>query len=154
MRRRGAAEPSSLGLPCQGMDPRVRDVLRRAHFEAHPGRFCIVGLKASAASTVVPLGPWSAAIQTGDEVTFYVPEADWDRAAARFPEAEVSRGWRLVTMHARIPWELHGVLAALTGALAEAGIPCAAMCSFSTDHLLVPEGRLEAAMSALRSLRG
>ena len=135
------------------MDPRVRDVLRRAHFEAHPGRFVIVGMPASATNTVVPLGPWSAALQTGDEVTFYVPEPDWLRAAPRFPEAKVSRGWRMITMHAAIPWDLHGVLAELTGALARDGIPCAAICAYSTDHLLVPEARLDAAMKALRSLR-
>lgn len=136
------------------MDPRVRDVLRRAHFEAHPGRFAIVGLPASASTTVVPLGPWSAAVQTGDEVTLYVPEADWDRAAHRFPQAKVTRGWRLITLQAAIPWELHGVLSALTGALASQGIPCAALCSYSTDHLLVPEARLDDAMTALRALRG
>ena len=136
------------------MDPRVRDVLRRAHFEAHPGRFCIVGLPATAASTAISLGPWSAAIQTGEEVTFYVPEADWERAAPRFPGAQVSRGWRLLTMHAKVPWEQHGVLAALTAALAKERIPCAALCSFSTDHLLVPEAKVERALEALRALRG
>jgi uncharacterized protein len=135
------------------MDAGVREVLRRAHFEAHPAPFCIVGLPASHTSTVVPLGPWSAAIQTGDEVTFYVPEADWDRAAHRFPQARCSRGWRLVTMHAKVPWEQAGVLAALTQALAAEGIPCAALCSFNTDHLLVPGDRLDEALAALRALR-
>lgn len=136
------------------MDTKVREVLRRAHFEVHPARFAIVGLPATGDTTVVPLGPWSAALQTGDEVTFYVPEPDWERAAARFPHARVTKGWRLITVQASIPWELFGVLSALTGALAEWGVPCAALCSFSTDHLLVPEPRLQDAMGALQALRG
>lgn len=136
------------------MDPRVRDVLQRAHFEVHPAPFGIVGLPASASATVVPLGPWSAAVQTGDEVTLYVPEADWDRAAPRFPDAKVQRGWRLITMRVKVPWDLPGVLAALAGALGEAGVPCAALASYSTDHLLVPGPRLEEALKALDRLRG
>jgi hypothetical protein len=135
------------------MDPRVVEVLRRAHFEAHPAPFAIVGLPASEGATVVPLGPWSAAIQTGEELTFYVPESDWDRVAARFPKARVTRGWRLITVQARIPWNLHGVLGALTASLAAASIPCAALCSFNTDHLLVPADRLDDAMRVLRRLR-
>lgn len=141
------------GLRGRDLPTRIREVLARAHFEAHPQPFVIVGLPATAATTVVPLGPWSAAVQTGEEVTFYLPEADWARAAARFPQAKVQRGWRLVSMHVEVPWELFGVLAALTRALAERSIPCAVLCSYSTDHVLVPEGKLDEALAALRALR-
>jgi hypothetical protein len=135
------------------MDPKVRDVLRRAHFEVHPQPFAIVGLPAHAESTVHSLGPWSAALQTGDEVTLYLPEAEWDRMAARFPSARVQRGWRLVTVQVSIPWELHGVLGTLTGALGAQGIPCSVLAAFTTDHLLVPDARLQDALAALRALR-
>ncbi|HEV8359579.1 MAG TPA: ACT domain-containing protein [Candidatus Thermoplasmatota archaeon] len=135
------------------MDARVREVLRRAHFEPHPARFAIVGLPARADTTVMHLGPWSAALQTGDEVTYVLPEQDWDRAAARFPDAKVERGWRLIAVQVKMPWELAGMLAALTGALAQRGIPCSVLCTFSTDHILVPEARLQEALKALRALR-
>lgn len=135
------------------MDPRVRDVLRRAHFEVHPARFAIVGLPAAGESTVHSLGPWSAALQTGDEVTLYLPEPEWDRMAPRFPSAKVQRDWRLISVQVAIPWELHGVLAALTGALAESAIPCSVLAAHTTDHLLVPDARLAEALAALRALR-
>jgi uncharacterized protein len=135
------------------MDPKVRDVLRRAHFEVHPQPFAIVGLPAAAESTVHSLGPWSAALQTGDEVTLYLPEAEWGRMAARFSHAKVQHGWRLVSVQVAIPWDLHGVLAALTGALGASGIPCAVLPAYTTDHLLVPDARLPEALAALRALR-
>lgn len=45
--------------------------------------------------------------------------------------------------------EVTGLLAALTGPLAEAGIPVLALSTFGTDILLVPGDRVEAAVAAL-----
>jgi hypothetical protein len=133
--------------------PRVRKLLQEAAFVVHPQRFCIVGVPASEQSTVVSLGPWGAAVQMGDRVTYVLPEPDWQRVAARFPHARVSHGWRLVTVDARLPLDAYGVLAALTAALAERGIPCLALGSFDTDHLLVPDERLGGALQGLEALR-
>lgn len=117
----------------------------------HPQRFCIVGVPASEQSTVVSLGAWGAAVQTGDRVTYVLPEADWQRVAARFPHARASAGWRMVSLEAHLPLEAYGVLALLAGALAERGIPCLALGSFDTDHLLVPEERLGGALQGLEA---
>lgn len=135
------------------MQPRLRDVLRKASFHVHPQPFVIVGVRASGQATVVSLGPWAAAVQSGEQVTYFLPEAEWERVAARFPAAKVSRGWRMLTLDAQVPWDVYGVVAALTRALAERGIPCAALSSFDTDHLLVPEQRLGGALQALEQLR-
>ncbi|MCA1814038.1 MAG: ACT domain-containing protein [Halobacteriales archaeon] len=135
------------------MHPRLRKLLAEAKFVVHPQRFCIVGVPASEQSTVVSLGAWGAAVQTGDRVTYVLPEQDWQRVAAKFPHARVTEGWKLVTLDAQVPWEVYGVLAELATALAERGIPCACLSSFDTDHLLVPEGRLGGALQGLEALR-
>jgi hypothetical protein len=44
-----------------------------------------------------------------------------------------------------------GILAALSGALAQAGIPLLAVSTFDTDWLLVRDDRLDAAVSALEA---
>ena len=44
-----------------------------------------------------------------------------------------------------------GVLARLAGALAGAGVPLLACCTFDTDYLLVHEPDLERAAAALRT---
>ncbi len=45
-----------------------------------------------------------------------------------------------------------GLTAAVSGALAEAGIPCNMVAAFHHDHAFVPEGRCEEALGVLRAL--
>lgn len=45
-----------------------------------------------------------------------------------------------------------GILAALTAALAEAGVWVLAICTHDTDHLLVRAAELDAALGALRAV--
>jgi hypothetical protein len=46
---------------------------------------------------------------------------------------------------------LTGVLLSLAAPLAEAGVPIFAVSTFDTDYVLVPEGRLDDALGALRA---
>jgi hypothetical protein len=126
------------------------EVLRGARFTLHPEPFAIVGLPEGAPEPAP--GPWVSVLRTGPERTAYLPEAAWDPHAPRCPGARVSRGWRLLSLEASMPWDTPGVLAALTGALAARGIPCAALPSFETDHLLVPAARLDEGLAALQAL--
>lgn len=62
-------------------------------------------------------------------------------------------GYRLITLEGELPLEAVGVLAALSRALAEAGVSVLALSSFATDHLLVPEAQLGRALAALAQVR-
>lgn len=62
----------------------------------------------------------------------------------------VERGFALVTLDLPMEWDVVGVLASLTAALADARIPVGALSAFARDHLLVPASRLEAAVDVLR----
>lgn len=68
------------------------------------------------------------------------------------PPRQVQRGWALITLDQPMAWDVTGVLAAVSGALAAAGIPLGAAAAFSRDHLYVPAGRLDEALAALRPL--
>lgn len=61
-------------------------------------------------------------------------------------------GWKILTFDAVLPFELTGFLAAVTAGLAEAGVAVFAISSFSTDHLLVKEEKLEEALEALEKM--
>ncbi|WP_067732331.1 ACT domain-containing protein [Novosphingobium naphthalenivorans] len=60
---------------------------------------------------------------------------------------------------ARIVLEVHsaldgtGLTAAVSGALAEAGIPCNMVAAYHHDHVFVPEGDGERALAILRRLQ-
>jgi hypothetical protein len=68
------------------------------------------------------------------------------------PPMSRENDWCLLTLDSAMEWDVVGVLAAVSAALAEAGIPLGAVAAFSRDHLLVQRGRLEQAIDCLSGL--
>lgn len=67
------------------------------------------------------------------------------------PVAEEARpGWRLLTVRGPLDFDLTGVMAALAGELAAAGVSLFAVSTFDTDHVLVKATELDRAVRALR----
>lgn len=65
---------------------------------------------------------------------------------------EEAPGWRLLSFQAVLPFTLTGFLAAITQALSKAETPVFALSSYDTDHILVPNAKLDRALSALEDL--
>ena len=63
--------------------------------------------------------------------------------------ARVEDGWRALKLEGPIPFEEIGVLSALSGSLAAAGLSVFAISTFDTDYILVKETHLAAALDAL-----
>jgi hypothetical protein len=63
--------------------------------------------------------------------------------------ARVEDGWRALKLEGPIPFEEIGVLSALAGSLAAAGLSVFALSTFDTDYILVKETGLAAALAAL-----
>ena len=61
-------------------------------------------------------------------------------------------GWKIITFDMVLPFELVGFLAAVTAALAKAGIGICALSSYSTDHIMVKARDLDKALAALRKI--
>jgi len=66
------------------------------------------------------------------------------------PDAACSLGWRRLQVLGPLDLSLIGVLAGLAAALASAGVSIFALSTYDTDHLLVREEQLAAAVAALR----
>lgn len=63
---------------------------------------------------------------------------------------QVRPGWRLLTVRGPLEFDLTGVMAALAGELAAAGVTMLAVSTYDTDHVLVKTIDLSRAMKALR----
>lgn len=59
-------------------------------------------------------------------------------------------GWRLLSVRGPLAFALTGVMAALAGELAAAGVSLFAVSTYDTDHVLVKAKDLERAVIALR----
>ncbi|MPZ81469.1 MAG: ACT domain-containing protein [Actinophytocola sp.] len=59
-------------------------------------------------------------------------------------------GWRLLSVRGPLEFALTGIMAALAGELAAAGVSLFAVSTFDTDHVLVKATDLERAVLALR----
>jgi uncharacterized protein len=64
---------------------------------------------------------------------------------------KAERGWRCLHLHGPIPFEVTGVIAALTKPLADAKISVSAIATYDTDYLLVKSDTLAAAIAALKA---
>jgi hypothetical protein len=83
-------------------------------------------------------------VRTADELSIVCLEESVPAAVRR------EGGWRALKVEGPLAFEEVGILAELTGALADAAIPTFALSTFDTDYLLVKEGDLAGATEALR----
>jgi hypothetical protein len=110
-----------------------------------PGDYAVCRLPAG---TALPAGLSPAAgvvsvTWTPDEVSVICPA---DQAPAG---ATVETPWRCLRVAGLVDLTLTGILASLTGPLAEARVNVFAFSTYDTDYLLVPAVRLVEAVAAL-----
>ncbi len=60
--------------------------------------------------------------------------------------------WRLITFDMVLPFSLIGFFAAVSGALADAGVSLFAVSAYTTDHVFVKSPKLDVAIKALENL--
>ena len=68
------------------------------------------------------------------------------------PPLALERGFCLLTLDVVLAWDVVGVLALVSVALRDAGVPAGVFAAYSRDHLLVPAGDLNGALKALGGL--
>jgi len=60
--------------------------------------------------------------------------------------------WRMITFDMVLPLSLVGFFAAISGALADAGVNIFSISAYTTDHVFVKNEKLETAVKALEKL--
>lgn len=123
--------------------------MRKLTINLRPGQYSVVRLPTGA--------PLPAMLLTGTEhdalVSITRNADEWSVVcpADNAPVAElVERDWRLLTVRGPFEFTLTGIMAALAGALAAAGVPLFAVSTYDTDHVLVKAADLDRAVVALR----
>jgi hypothetical protein len=118
---------------------------RRLRLRLLPGRLAVARLDGSAAVPGWAEGPGVVSItRRGEELSIVCAEA-------RMPaEVRAERGWSALEVQGPIAFEEVGVLHALSGPLARAGVSLFALSTFDTDLVLVREETVERAVEALR----
>ncbi|WP_367136611.1 ACT domain-containing protein [Saccharothrix sp. HUAS TT1] len=121
--------------------------MKRLIVDVRPGGYAVVRLPADAPAPAGLLdAPGLVSVtRTPDELSIVCPEEHAPDAAAAQP------GWRLLTVRGPLEFTLTGIMAALSGELAAAGVSLFALSTYDTDHLLVKESDLDRAVQALRA---
>jgi hypothetical protein len=106
-----------------------------------PGTFAIVKTKRALVNAF-------AVIKDDRETTCIIEEAKL--GAQKFLGFEGD--WRMITFDMVLPLSLVGFFAAVSGALAEAGVNIFTVSAYTTDHVFVKHQKLETAIKALEKL--
>ena len=117
--------------------------MKRLAVDLAPGDYTVARLPRGEAPTIDAAGLVSITA-TADGVSVICP------SPAAPPSEDTRPGWRLLTVRGPLEFDLTGVMAALAGELAAAGVTMLAVSTFDTDHVLVREADLDRAVRALR----
>jgi hypothetical protein len=143
------------------INARAREVWSKAKIKVWPGTVTLATFPRFAGDRVAAFagrigvresGSFVAFVTEGDECTLTAPEASFAAWRLRGRATEVVGGQRAITIEASMPTDLVGFLAPLANRLAEAGIPIIPQCGFRTDHLVVPEAKLDDAVRVIEGL--
>lgn len=125
--------------------------MRRLAIDVQPGEYAVA--KLAAGEPVAPElldqagGALVSVTRTSTEVSVVCPAG----LATGLDGATVEKGWRLLTVRGPLAFTLTGVIAALAGELAAAGVALFSLSTFDTDHVLVRAVDLDRAVTALRA---
>ncbi|MFD7654834.1 ACT domain-containing protein [Actinosynnema sp. NPDC059797] len=121
--------------------------MKRLVVDVRPGEYTIARLPADAPvpAGLLDLPGLVCVTRTPDELSVVCPSEHAPRTDASQP------GWRLLTVRGPLEFTLTGIMAALSGELAAAGVSLFALSTYDTDHLLVKAADLGRAVQALRN---
>lgn len=136
---------------------RLSAILAQLRWHARPERYALVGLDPRERLLALQLlagitrSFWQIVVEP-HLITLLLAEPDWREISPAFPAAHTQWHFRAISFDLDLPEDLVGFMAAITGALAGAGIPLLAICTYARDHVLVREDHLDAALQAIESL--
>ena len=113
----------------------------------YPERYAIVSLSPDAPLPTPPASGFYTCMRDRNETTLVLPETQVPAGALR-----AEAGYRVIMLDDQFPFDVVGVLARCSTALAAAGIPILAYSSYKTDSFLIKQERVEEARRLLEEL--
>lgn len=117
------------------------------------GEYALVSLPSGSALRLPEGGDLTVVIHDPVEITLIIEVERWQEMAAEHPDATAQHGYRAIRLSQDFPLETVGVMAKLTGALAQAGVSIMAYSTFKTDVVIVRSWELAQALGVLWDLR-
>ncbi|MDW7651636.1 MAG: ACT domain-containing protein [Bacillota bacterium] len=133
----------------------VSELLKNTHVRLCDEEFFIVGCEPGERQIAVGIAGEDGVVSLvflPREVTIILTARLWQRVGGRFNTARIETGYRLITLDISLPWDVVGYLARVTEALAAGGVSVGVISSYASDHLLVGEEVLPAALRILKNL--
>jgi uncharacterized protein len=129
------------GSPVMSERNKLSALIKRGKVYVWKGTFAVV-------RSTRPLRGAVAVIRDKTETTCVID------SSRRRPDAcsASEPGWKIITFDLVLPFELVGFMAAVTAALAKAGVSIFALSAYSTDHILVKSRDLDRALGALKKI--
>ena len=143
------------------LNPRSREVWSTARIKVWPDAVVLATFPRFAGDRVAAFAgrvgvrdasAFVAFLTEGAECTLTAPEGAFGAWRLRTRATEVVRGLRAITIEASMPVDLVGFFAPAAERLAMALIPIIPQCGFRTDHILVPESRIDDAVRVIEGL--
>jgi hypothetical protein len=119
----------------------LREYFRNGRAVVSPETYAIVKTKRALAGSL-------AVIKDDRETTCIIDESKL--GAQKFLGFEGD--WRMITFDMVLPLSLVGFFAAVSGALADAGVNLFTLSAYTTDHVFVKNPKLETAVKSLEKL--
>jgi len=91
-------------------------------------------------------GEFSCVVRTSEETSIVCSE---NLVPANSAGILVENGWRALRLEGPFPFAMTGVLSSFVQPLSDAGIPIFAISTFDTDYVLIKNGNLKPALTAL-----
>ncbi len=117
-------------------------------------RFAVISLPLAvyheALKSLSDVDEFTSLMRHKDQITMIVSEGEWERLAARFPDAQVLPRRRMIAFDTVLDFTVVGFIAEISRALAEAGISILNTSTYSTDIVFVDEARFDAAVVAVK----
>ncbi|WP_330336161.1 ACT domain-containing protein [Streptomyces sp. NBC_00557] len=121
----------------------LQTLLRDLRPELNPGRYVFTTAEGGVPSGVTPV----VTVAEQEGLTLVVPQAEADAAGMAY---DYVAGWITLRVHSALA--AVGLTAAVSRALADAGLSCNVVAGFHHDHLFVPYEDAEHAVEILRRL--
>ncbi len=141
------------------MTQTVRQALAAATFDCDGKTYRLLRLPPNATTAAAGVlaeiaAPFCAMVVDSKEVSLVLPADAVEGFRSRLPDADIADEiCMLVTVNVVMEPELTGLVAAVSTALADAGIALLPFASFSRDHFLVMADQVDKALAALQDLQ-
>ncbi|MBI5669774.1 MAG: ACT domain-containing protein [Chloroflexi bacterium] len=141
------------------MEQTVEQALSQANLVSDGTEYALVKLPpkaiTAAAGVIAAIGePFCALIADRNEVSLLIPAEAVQDFVSHLPGHTLAETrYRLITLDVALELSLVGFMAAVSRALADAGVSILPYAAFTRDHLLVPAAQFELAMKTLQQLK-